>query len=156
VDNSVVSKIIGYRVFMKINANLVIDLRNKKSWSQDELAIATGLNLRTIQRIENEASASLQSKKALASVFDVNIYDLDYEEIVKMKQYEYKTLEIENKEGFLAGIKKSKLPDLAEIFNQEGKQGWLVIQILTPELAQNMWSAKTGNMVALLQREVVQ
>jgi DNA-binding XRE family transcriptional regulator len=155
VDNSVVSKIIGYRVFMKINANLVIDLRNKKSWSQDELAIATGFNLRTIQRIENEASASLQSKKALASVFDINIHDLDYEEIVKMKQYEYKTLEIENKEGFLAGIKKSKLPDLADIFNQEGKQGWLVIQILTPELAQNMWSAKTGNMVALLQREVV-
>ncbi|MBA6231328.1 MULTISPECIES: DUF4177 domain-containing protein [unclassified Colwellia] len=140
---------------MKINANLVIDLRNKKSWSQDELAIATGLNLRTIQRIENEASVSLQSKKALASVFDINIHDLDYEEIVQMKQYEYKTLEIENKEGFLAGIKKSKLPDLAEIFNQEGKQGWLVIQILTPELAQNMWSAKTGNMVALLQREVV-
>jgi DNA-binding XRE family transcriptional regulator len=156
VDNLVVSKIIGCRIFMKINAKLVIDLRNKKSWSQDELAIATGLNLRTIQRIENEASASLQSKKALASVFDINIHDLDYEEIVKMKQYEYKTLEIENKEGFLAGIKKSKLPDFAEIFNKEGKQGWLVIQILTPELAQNMWSAKTGNMVALLQREVVQ
>ncbi|MFT5675049.1 MAG: DNA-binding XRE family transcriptional regulator [Paraglaciecola sp.] len=156
MDNLVVSKIIGCRIFMKINANLVIDLRNKKSWSQDELSIATGLNLRTIQRIENEASASLQSKKALASVFDINIHDLDYEEIVKMKQYEYKTLEIENKEGFLTGIKKSKLPDFAEIFNEEGKQGWLVIQILTPELAQNMWSAKTGNMVALLQREVVQ
>jgi transcriptional regulator with XRE-family HTH domain len=140
---------------MKVNANLVIDLRNKKSWSQEELAIATGLNLRTIQRIENEATVSLQSKKALASVFDINIHDLDYEEIVKMKQYEYKTLEIENKEGFLAGIKKSKLPDLAEIFNQEGKQGWLVIQILTPELAHNMWSAKAGNMVALLQREVI-
>jgi DNA-binding XRE family transcriptional regulator len=150
-----VSKIIGCKVFMKVNANLVIDLRNQKSWSQDELAIATGLNLRTIQRIENEASASLQSKKALASVFDINIQDLDYEESVKMKQYEYKTLEIENKEGFLAGIKKSKSPDFTEIFNQEGKNGWLVIQILTPELAQNVWSAKTGNMVAILQREIV-
>jgi DNA-binding XRE family transcriptional regulator len=141
---------------MKVNANLVIDLRNKKSWSQDELAIAAGLNLRTIQRIENEALASLQSKKALASVLDINIQDLDYEEIVRMKKYEYKTLEIENKEGFLAGIKKTKLPDLAEIFNQEGKQGWLVIQILTPELAQGIWSSKTGNLVALLQREIVE
>lgn len=141
---------------MKINANLVIDLRNKKSWSQDELAIATGLNLRTIQRIENEASASLQSKKALASVLDINIHDLDYEEIVKMKKYEYKTLEIENKEGFLAGIKKPKLPNFAEIFNQEGQEGWLLIQILTPELAQGVWSAKTGNMVALLQRELIE
>jgi DNA-binding XRE family transcriptional regulator len=140
---------------MKINANLVIDLRNKSAWSQDELAIATGLNLRTIQRIENEASASLQSKKALASVFDINIQDLDEEETIKLKKYEYKTLEIENKEGFLAGIKKSKLPDLATIFNREGQDGWLVIQILTPELAQNVWSAKAGNMVALLQREIV-
>jgi DNA-binding XRE family transcriptional regulator len=141
---------------MKVNANLVIDLRNKKSWSQDDLAIAAGLKLSTIQRIENEALASLQSKKALASVLDINIQDLDYEEIVRMKKYEYKTLEIENKEGFLAGIKKTKLPDLAEIFNQEGKQGWLVIQILTPELAQGIWSSKTGNLVALLQREIVE
>jgi len=141
---------------MKINANLVIELRNDKSWSQDELAIASGLNLRTIQRIENEASASLQSKKALASVFDINTHDLDYEEIVKMKKYEYKTLEIQNNEGFLAGIKKAKTPDFTEIFNQEGQEGWLVIQILTPELAQGAWSAKTGNMLALLQREITE
>ncbi|SEK32050.1 DNA-binding transcriptional regulator, XRE-family HTH domain [Colwellia chukchiensis] len=92
---------------MKINANLVIELRNKKSWSQDELAIATGLNLRTVQRIENEASASLQSKKALASAFDININDLDYEESLKMKKYEFKTIEIESNEGFLSGLKKT-------------------------------------------------
>ena len=47
-------------------------------WSQDELAIASGLNLRTIQRIESEASASLQSKKALASALDLDVQDLDY------------------------------------------------------------------------------
>lgn len=141
---------------MKINAELILELRNKKSWSQDELAIASGLNLRTIQRIENEASASLQSRKALASALDIDSLDLEYKELKQMKQYEYKTLEIENKEGFLAGIKKQKLPDLANIFNQEGKDGWLVVQILTPDLAQGVWSAKTGNMVALLQREILQ
>ncbi|GAA0854624.1 DUF4177 domain-containing protein [Aliiglaciecola litoralis] len=141
---------------MKINAQLVIKLRNNKAWSQEELAIASGLNLRTVQRIENEASASLQSKKALASVFDINIQDLDFEELIKVKKYEYKTLEIENKEGFLAGIKKPKLPDFVDIFNQQGEQGWQVVQILTPELAQGLWTAKTGNMVALLQRELVE
>ena len=52
---------------MKINADVVLKARKQKSWSQEELAIASGLNLRTIQRIEREASASLQSKKALAS-----------------------------------------------------------------------------------------
>ena len=66
---------------MKINADLVIKLRKEKLWSQEELAIAKGLNLRTIQRIEQEASASLQSKKALASVFDISFHALNYEEI---------------------------------------------------------------------------
>ena len=65
-------------------------------------------------------------------------------------------LEIENKEGFLTGFKKPTLPDFVEIFNQEGQQGWLVVQILTPELAQGQWSTKTGNMVAILQREVLE
>lgn len=65
---------------MKVKVDLVLKLRNEKAWSQDELAIATGLNLRTIQRIEKEATASLQSMKALASAFNMNIRDLEYEE----------------------------------------------------------------------------
>lgn len=65
---------------MKINAELVVKLRRKRSWSQDELAIASGLNLRTIQRIEKYASASLQSKKAVAAAFDIDTQDLDNEE----------------------------------------------------------------------------
>jgi len=141
---------------MKINAELILELRIKKLWSQDELAIASGLNLRTIQRIEKEASASLQSRKALASALDVDTLELEYKELNIMKQYEYKTLDIKSNEGFLTGIKKQKLPDLAEIFNQEGKEGWLLVQILTPDLAQGIWSAKTGNMVAVLQREILQ
>lgn len=63
---------------MKVNAELVLKLRNQNSWTQEELAIASGLNLKTIQRIEKKASASLQSKKALASVFNIDIQDLDY------------------------------------------------------------------------------
>jgi transcriptional regulator with XRE-family HTH domain len=65
---------------MRINAELVVKLRKGKAWSQDELAIASGLNVRTIQRIETEASASLQSKKALASALDISIQDLGFEE----------------------------------------------------------------------------
>ncbi len=65
---------------MKISADIVLRLRKEKSWSQEELAIVSGLNLRTVQRIEKEASASLQSKKALASALEIDIRDLDYEE----------------------------------------------------------------------------
>ena len=65
---------------MKINAELVTKLRHQNDWTQEELAIASGLNLKTIQRIEKKASASLQSKKALAAVFDIDTQDLNYEE----------------------------------------------------------------------------
>lgn len=140
---------------MKINAELVLELRTKKSWSQEELALAAGVNLRTIQRIEKEASASLQSKKALASAFGIHISDLEPQEISKMKKYEYKTLEIKSKEGFLTGIKKQELPDFAGILNKEGQDGWQLIQILAPELAIGVWSGKTGNFLALFQREII-
>src|SRR5690606_10548343 len=66
---------------MKINAELVVKLRKERSWSQEELAIASGLNLRTIQRIEKDGSASLQSRKALAAAFGIDSRDLDHEEI---------------------------------------------------------------------------
>jgi DNA-binding XRE family transcriptional regulator len=70
---------------MKINADLVVKLRRERSWSQDELAVASGLNLRTIQRMEKDASASLQSKKAVAAAFDIDTRDLDTSEEGRMK-----------------------------------------------------------------------
>ncbi len=65
---------------MKVKVDLLLQMRKARAWSQDELATASGLNLRTIQRIEKEATASLQSMKALASAFNVSIRDLEYEE----------------------------------------------------------------------------
>jgi transcriptional regulator with XRE-family HTH domain len=65
---------------MRVNAELILQMRRDKAWSQEELAVAAGLNLRTIQRIEKEATASLQSLKALASAFAVSIRVLEYEE----------------------------------------------------------------------------
>ena len=64
---------------MKVNVDLVLQLRKANAWSQDELATAAGLNLRTIQRIESEATASLQSMKALASALGVKVHDLEHE-----------------------------------------------------------------------------
>ena len=80
---------------MKINADLIIELRKAKSWSQDELSIAAGVNLRTIQRVESEGAASLQSKKALASAFDIEVNDLDYQEKPITMKYEYKVLKFD-------------------------------------------------------------
>src|SRR5689334_3639621 len=66
---------------MKVNAELIVKLRKKRSWSQEELAVASRLNLRTVQRVEKDGSASLQSKKALAAALGIDTHDLDNEEI---------------------------------------------------------------------------
>lgn len=60
-----------------INKDLIKKLRNNRSWSQDQLAAVSGLSLRTVQRIENEGSCSLESKKALAAVFAISASSLD-------------------------------------------------------------------------------
>lgn len=56
---------------MKIDAQGIRALREARHWSQDQLADACGLNLRTIQRVEREGRASNESLRALAAVFEV-------------------------------------------------------------------------------------
>jgi transcriptional regulator with XRE-family HTH domain len=100
---------------MKINVDVVLNVRRQKSWSQEELAIASGLNLRTIQRIESEASASLQSKKALASALDLDIHDLDYQETVMRPTWEYRVLETKDR-----AVLQSEL-------TSAGSEGWELV-----------------------------
>jgi transcriptional regulator with XRE-family HTH domain len=138
---------------MKINSALVLQLRNAKSWSQEELATAAGLNLRTIQRIENGASASLQSKKALASVFNIDIKALETKELPTMVKHEYKTLSIPMKKGFLSGVAKTPFPNIEKTLNEEGANGWRLVQILTPDLLTS-WGRATEDLVALFERPV--
>ena len=47
-------------------------LRQDNGWSQDLLAKASGLSLRTIQRIEKEGKASAETQLALAATFNVS------------------------------------------------------------------------------------
>lgn len=46
------------------------NLRGEKGWSQEVLAKATGLSVRTIQRIESDGKASAESVLSIASVFN--------------------------------------------------------------------------------------
>jgi transcriptional regulator with XRE-family HTH domain len=88
---------------MRVNVDLLRRLRKDRAWSQEELALAAGLNLRTIQRIETEATASLQSMKALASAFEVNIRALEHEESAMLNELVGKDVVI------VMGISASKL-----------------------------------------------
>ena len=58
-----------------INLRDIKNLRLERHWSQEQLAEMSGLSIRTIQRIENGENAGLESLKALAAVFEMDIVD---------------------------------------------------------------------------------
>lgn len=60
--------------------------RIDKGWSQEDLAMHSGLSVRTIQRIENGKRASLESLKCLAAVFETNVSNLVQEKTMTSTQ----------------------------------------------------------------------
>ncbi|WP_041525018.1 helix-turn-helix transcriptional regulator [Gilvimarinus agarilyticus] len=64
-----------------INTKLIKKLRNERAWSQEQLSSVSGLSLRTVQRIENEGRCSQESKKALASAFEIKAFELDIDQV---------------------------------------------------------------------------
>ncbi|WP_347985964.1 helix-turn-helix domain-containing protein [Methylomonas sp. AM2-LC] len=58
---------------------LIQKLRLKHGWSQQQLADLSGLSIRTIQRIERGQSASVESLKSLAAVFEIDFSSLKTE-----------------------------------------------------------------------------
>ena len=57
---------------MKAKSSLIRKYRTERLWSQEHLAMVSGLGLRTIQRLESRGSGSIETIKALASVFEVD------------------------------------------------------------------------------------
>lgn len=64
-------------------------LRQEKGWSQEELAMHSGLSVRTIQRVESGKTASLETLKCLAAVFETSIADLMKEPEMPKTQSNY-------------------------------------------------------------------
>jgi transcriptional regulator with XRE-family HTH domain len=58
---------------LKINGEAVRALREQKSWSQEHLANASGLSVRTVRRVEIENVASAETRLALAAALDVPV-----------------------------------------------------------------------------------
>ena len=63
-------------------------LRLSKHLSQEQLALMSGLNVRTIQRIESGHNASLESLKCLAAALEVDIDTLKREKFMVDRQSE--------------------------------------------------------------------
>lgn len=62
---------------VKLDVRLVRKLREDRGWSQEHLAAVSGLSARTIQRLETEGNASLESRSALAAAFKVEPVQLN-------------------------------------------------------------------------------
>ncbi|MDV6316616.1 helix-turn-helix transcriptional regulator [Idiomarina sp. HP20-50] len=56
---------------MQIDAAKIIELRSKHGWTQQHLADACAVSLRTIQRVEKDGIASQETVSALCSVYEI-------------------------------------------------------------------------------------
>jgi len=54
---------------MKVDMKLIKALREERAWSQEHLASVAGLSARTVQRLEADGNASLESRMAIAAAF---------------------------------------------------------------------------------------
>ncbi|HEU4654644.1 MAG TPA: helix-turn-helix transcriptional regulator [Steroidobacteraceae bacterium] len=61
---------------MNISSEKVRRLREGKSWSQEHLASASGVSVRTVQRVEAEGLGSAETRLALASALNVAASEL--------------------------------------------------------------------------------
>ena len=56
---------------LKVDSRYIKHERQQRGWSQEQLAAAAGLGVRTIQRLETSGIASGESAKCIAAVFEV-------------------------------------------------------------------------------------
>lgn len=61
---------------MNISSSRIRHLRHERGWSQEQLALASGLSLRTIQRVETEERASRETRVCLAATFNLPLAKL--------------------------------------------------------------------------------
>lgn len=62
---------------MNISGENVKRLRLERGWTQEHLASLTARNVRTIQRVEKSGICDLETRSALAAVFQIDVAQLD-------------------------------------------------------------------------------
>ena len=134
---------------MKVNRTLIQSLRKQRSWSQDDLAAAAGLNLRTVQRIESSGDASLQSRKAIAAAFNIEINELDSLEEAMPTLYEYRVLRFDVKWKLLGKFDVD--PGMEPTMNELGAEGWDLVKMVDVA-AQGTVGEYTAGFVATFKR----
>jgi transcriptional regulator with XRE-family HTH domain len=76
---------------VEVSAELIKQLRQERGWTQQHLADACSVNLRTIQRVEKQGQAANETVLALCAVFDVERPRLSVIPVVNAAQLEVVT-----------------------------------------------------------------
>ncbi len=66
----------GVVLNLKINRKLLRDRRTANGWTQEKLAEVSGVHVRTIQRIENDGVASIQTISAIGKALDLELSEM--------------------------------------------------------------------------------
>ena len=61
---------------VQVDGDLIRLEREKRAWSQEHLAGAAGIGVRTIQRIEATGVASYESARAISAALDIPLGEL--------------------------------------------------------------------------------
>lgn len=59
-----------------MNESRIVELRKKRGWTQERLAEASGVAVRTVQRLESGSDASLDSLARIAGALEVEVAEL--------------------------------------------------------------------------------
>jgi transcriptional regulator with XRE-family HTH domain len=91
-------------------------LRTDRGWTQEQLALHSGLSPRTIQRLESGNAATLESLKCLAAVFDTSVTNLMQEPKMIPTSNPYE--KTDNPEAEATADEKSPGQNLGQTFQQ--------------------------------------
>ena len=100
-------------------------LRRQKGWSQEQLAQLSGLNIRTIQRVEKGQQASLETLKCLASVFQLEIDQLTDSSVSQADENSEQELRVKDQVRELKEFYRHVFSYLITLF------GLLILNLLT-------------------------
>ncbi len=93
---------------MHLDNNAVRELRLDRGWTQQQLADACGVSMRTVQRVEKDGVASLETTTALGVVFGVERRDLlrvsSPEEVETVSTISLKLIVLGTLLGFVVGV----------------------------------------------------
>jgi len=127
-------------------AAIVLRERRKRAWSQDHLAKAAGLNLRTVQRVERGSNCSGETMQALAGALDIAMSRLTDRAVDVRKKNHFPALSSSQAKwvGAILCLPTVIFVQLNILYYEFG------VSALAPIMESDAWNAAAGQRLALL------